>query len=75
MGWAFVMANNAFVLVPLFQILLTGSNGAFNMAAVNIQYIHGPESGKTTYLGVTPIYRLCYRILWRNFGSSSFSAA
>ncbi|WP_313132063.1 MFS transporter [Anaerocolumna sp.] len=53
MGWAFVTANNAFVLVPVFQILLTGSNGAFNMAAVNIQYIHGPESGKTTYLGVT----------------------
>ncbi|WP_097014048.1 MFS transporter [Anaerocolumna aminovalerica] len=53
MGWAFVTVNNALILVPVFQILLTGSNGAFNMAAVNIQYAYGPESGKTAYLGVT----------------------
>lgn len=53
MGWSLVTVNNAFVLVPMFQILLTGSNGAFNMAATNIQYIHSPESSKTTYLGVT----------------------
>jgi hypothetical protein len=53
MGWSFVNVQNALVLVPVFQILLTGSNGAFNMAAVNIQYIYGPETGKTAYLGVT----------------------
>ena len=53
MGWAFVTAHNAILFVPVLQILLTGSNGAFNMAAINIQYIHGPEDSKTTYLGVT----------------------
>ena len=51
--WFFVTKNNGFILIPLLQILLVCSNGAFNMANLNLQYGLSPTTGKTTYLGIT----------------------
>ncbi|ROR27399.1 MFS transporter [Mobilisporobacter senegalensis] len=53
LGWTFVTNDNAKALVPVVQILLISSNGAFNMASNNLQFDLAPVMGKTAYLGVT----------------------
>lgn len=53
LSWFWVTKNNGLILVPLLQILLTCSNGAFNMANLNLQYGLSPATGKTTYFGIT----------------------
>lgn len=70
LGWSMVTPGNAMILVLIVQVLLTCSNGAFSMAAINLQYKLSPSIGKTAYLGVTSAIAYAISFLGALFGSA-----
>lgn len=51
--WSFLTKDTAAHFTPIAHCLVTGCQGGFNMASLNLQYLKSPESGKTIYLGLT----------------------
>lgn len=52
-GWCMMPPSMAVIGAPVLMMISAAGIGASGMAAVNLQYAHCPQKGKTTYLGVT----------------------